>query len=125
MAKWSEIRRRVLLAQESIRTKRGTVRITDSTMLPAATTIAAAFLEVVPDRLRELHWQPNANEAQCYISGEARMTVVVADSTAGSFVYRPDDALFRRWLALTPYELVRACLKIGRSGRSSRRSRRR
>src|SRR4029077_11739761 len=61
-----------LLAQEPIRTKGGTVRISDSTTFPAATTIAAAFVEVEPGGMRELHWHANANEAQYYISGRAR-----------------------------------------------------
>src|SRR5262245_20216926 len=56
-----------LLAQEPIRTKSGTVRISDSTTFPAATTIAAAFVEVEPGGMRELHWHPNADEMQYYI----------------------------------------------------------
>src|SRR5262249_61197611 len=74
-----------LLAQEPIRTKGGTVRISDSTTFPVATTVAAAFVEVEPGGMRELHWHPNANEAQYYISGQARMTVFAADATAGTF----------------------------------------
>ena len=44
--------------------------------------------------MRELHWHPNANEAQYYISGQARMTVFAADSTAGTFDYQPGDVGF-------------------------------
>ena len=83
-----------LLAQKPIRTKGGTVRISDSTTFPAATTIAAAFVEVEPGGMRELHWHPNANEAQYYISGQARMTVFAADATAGTFDYQPGDVGF-------------------------------
>jgi oxalate decarboxylase len=83
-----------LLAQEPIRTKGGTVRISDSTTFPVATTIAAAFVEVEPGAMRELHWHPNANEAQYYISGQARMTVFAADATAGTFDYQPGDVGF-------------------------------
>ncbi len=83
-----------LLAQEPIRTKGGTVRISDSTTFPAATTIAAAFVEVEPGGMRELHWHPNANEVQYYISGQARMTVFAADATAGTFDYQPGDVGF-------------------------------
>ena len=137
-----------LLAEEPIRTKGGTVRISDSTMFPAATTIAAAFVEVEPGGMRELHWHPNANEAQYYISGQARMTVFAADATAGTFDYQPGDVGFvprnmghyientgttklqflevwntnkfmdvslRQWLAFTPFELVRAHLRIDKS----------
>jgi oxalate decarboxylase len=83
-----------LLAQEPVRTKGGTVRISDSTIFPAATTIAAAFVEVEPGAMRELHWHPNANEAQYYISGQARMTVFAAEATAGTFDYQPGDVGF-------------------------------
>ncbi len=83
-----------LLAQEPIRTAGGSVRMSDSTTFPAATTIAAAFVEVEPGGMRELHWHPNANEAQYYISGQARMTVFAADATAGTFDYQPGDVGF-------------------------------
>jgi oxalate decarboxylase len=83
-----------LLAQPPVRTSSGTIRISDSTTFPAATTIAAAFLEIEPGGLRELHWHPNANEMQYYISGQARMTVFAADGTAGTFDYRPGDVGF-------------------------------
>jgi oxalate decarboxylase len=83
-----------LLAQEPIRTAGGSVRISDSTTFPAATTIAAGFVEVEPGGMRELHWHPNANEAQYYISGQARMTVFAADATAGTFDYQPGDVGF-------------------------------
>jgi oxalate decarboxylase len=83
-----------LLAQPPIRTSSGTLRISDSTTFPAATTIAAGFLEIEPGGLRELHWHPNANEMQYYISGQARMTVFAGDATAGTFDYRPGDVGF-------------------------------
>jgi oxalate decarboxylase len=83
-----------LLAQKPIRTKGGTVRISDSTTFPAATTIAAAFVEVEPGGMREIHWHPNADEMQYYISGQARMTVFAAGATAGTFDYQPGDVGF-------------------------------
>lgn len=83
-----------LLAQKPIRTRGGAVRISDSTNFPAATTIAAAFVEVEPGGMRELHWHPNANEAQYYIAGQARMTVFAADATAGTFDYQAGDVGF-------------------------------
>jgi oxalate decarboxylase len=83
-----------LLAQKPIRTKGGTVRIVDSTTFPAATTIAAAFVEVEPGGLREVHWHPNADEMQYYISGQARMTVFAAEARAGTFDYQPGDVGF-------------------------------
>jgi oxalate decarboxylase len=80
-----------LLAQKPIRTKGGTVRIADSTSFPAATTIAAAFVEVEPGAMRELHWHPTSDELQYYLSGEARMTVFASGGDAGTFDYQPGD----------------------------------
>ena len=85
---------RLLAQKPTVRTKGGTVRISDSTTFPVATTIAAAFVEVEPGAMRELHWHPNANEAQYYISGQARMTVFAAAETAGTFNYQPGDVGF-------------------------------
>ncbi|HEY1376600.1 MAG TPA: cupin domain-containing protein, partial [Gemmataceae bacterium] len=137
-----------MLAQTPVRTGGGTVRISDSTTFPAAATIAAAFVEVEPGGIRELHWHPNANEMQYYVGGRARMTVFAADATAGTFDYGPGDVGFvprnmghyventgptklqflelwktdrfadvslRQLLAFTPFDLVRAHLKIDRS----------
>jgi oxalate decarboxylase len=56
-----------MMAQQPVKkTKSGTVRITDSSVFPVATTIAAALIEVDPGRMRELHWHPNTNEWQYY-----------------------------------------------------------
>jgi len=43
-----------MMAQTPIRTKSGTVRITDSKAFPVSTTIAAALVEVAPGAMREL-----------------------------------------------------------------------
>jgi oxalate decarboxylase len=83
-----------LLSREPIRTRGGTVRISDSTTFPAATTIAAAYVEIEPGGMRELHWHPNANEAQYYVSGQGRMTVFAAEGRAGTFDYQPGDVGF-------------------------------
>jgi oxalate decarboxylase len=80
-----------MMAQEPIRTKSGTVRITDSKVFPLSTTIAAALVEIEPGGLRELHWHPNANEWQYYIEGQARMGVFGASGQARTFDYRAGD----------------------------------
>src|ERR1700731_2989847 len=67
-----------MMAQTPIRTKSGTVRITDSKVFPVSTTIAAALVEVAPGAMRELHWHPNTDEWQYYIEGQARMGVFAA-----------------------------------------------
>jgi oxalate decarboxylase len=80
-----------MLAQEPIRTKSGTVRITDSSVFPVSTTIAAALVEVEPGGMRELHWHPNTDEWQYYIDGEARMGVFAASGQARTFDFRAGD----------------------------------
>jgi oxalate decarboxylase len=69
----------------------GQVRIVDSSNFPAASTIAAALVEVQPGGLRELHWHPNTDEWQYYISGQARMTVFASGGKARTFDYQGGD----------------------------------
>jgi oxalate decarboxylase len=83
-----------MMAQEPIKTKGGTVRITDSKVFPASKTIAAALVEVEPGAMRELHWHPNADEWQYYIEGQARMGVFAAQGQARTFDYRAGDVGF-------------------------------
>src|SRR6202158_4660664 len=80
-----------MLAQEPIKTKSGTVRITDSSVFPVSTRIAAALVEVEPGGMRELHWHPNADEWQYYIEGEARMGVFGASGQARTFDFQAGD----------------------------------
>jgi oxalate decarboxylase len=80
-----------MMAQEPIKTKSGTVRITDSSVFPASTTIAAALVEVAPGGMRELHWHPNVDEWQYYIQGEGRMGVFGASGQARTFDFRAGD----------------------------------
>ena len=81
-------------AQEPIRTKSGTVRITDSSVFPASKNIAAALVEIEPGGLRELHWHPNTDEWQYYVSGEGRMGVFAANGQARTFDFRGGDVGF-------------------------------
>ena len=80
-----------LEAQEPIEVAGGRVRIVDSHNFPAAATIAAALVEVEPGALRELHWHPNADEWQYYISGRARMSVFASGGKARTFDYQAGD----------------------------------
>jgi oxalate decarboxylase len=72
----------------------GNVRVADSRNFMVSTTIAAALITVRPGGLREMHWHPNADEWQYYLSGKGRMTVfntgpnaVTMDFTAGDIGY--------------------------------------
>jgi len=80
-----------MLAQQPIKTKSGTVRITDSSVFPVSTTIAAALVELEPGGLRELHWHPNADEWQYYIEGTARMGVFAGAGQARTFNFQAGD----------------------------------
>lgn len=80
-----------MLAQEPLRMKNGTVRITDSTNFLISQRIAAALVEIEPGGMRELHWHPNADEWQFYISGKARMTVFASQGKARTFDYQAGD----------------------------------
>jgi len=83
-----------MMAQQPIKTKSGTVRITDTSVFPVSKTIAAALVTVRPGGLREMHWHPNADEWQYWIKGKGQMTVfntgpnaVTMDFNAGDIGY--------------------------------------
>jgi oxalate decarboxylase len=80
-----------LLAQDPIVGPGGTARIADSSNFPAASTVAAAYVEVEPGGMRELHWHPNTDEWQYYIEGQARMTVFASSGKARTFDYQAGD----------------------------------
>jgi oxalate decarboxylase len=80
-----------MMAQQPIKTKSGTVRITDTSVFPASKTISAALVEVEPGGMRELHWHPNTNEWQYYIEGQARMGVFAASGQARTFDFLAGD----------------------------------
>jgi oxalate decarboxylase len=80
-----------MLEQQPIKTKSGTVRITDSSVFPASKNIAAALVEVEPGGMREMHWHPNTDEWQYYIEGQARMGVFAAAGQARTFDFMAGD----------------------------------
>jgi oxalate decarboxylase len=80
-----------LLDQEPVKSAGGQARIVDSSNFPAATTIAAALVDVDPGAMRELHWHPNTDEWQYFISGQGRMTVFASSGKARTFDYQAGD----------------------------------
>jgi len=54
--------------------------------------VAMAMVTVRPGGLRELHWHPNADEWQYYISGQGRMTVVATGNRARTMDFQAGDA---------------------------------
>jgi oxalate decarboxylase len=68
----------------------GEVKIIDKKVFPV-TDIAAAVVRLKPGGLRELHWHPNADEWQYYVSGKARMTVFDSGSKARTMDFQAGD----------------------------------
>jgi oxalate decarboxylase len=69
----------------------GEVRIVDSRNFPIASTIAAAHVIVRPGAMREMHWHPNADEWQYYMSGTGRMGVFAAGQNVQTKDFRAGD----------------------------------
>lgn len=72
------------------RSKGGEVKIVDRSVWPA-TNIAAALVTLKPGGLRELHWHPNEDEWQYYVSGKGRMTVFAAGGRARTMDFEEGD----------------------------------
>jgi oxalate decarboxylase len=82
---------RMLAQPPTKRTTGGEVRIVDSSNFTVSRTIAAALVTVHPGGLRELHWHPNADEWQYYISGKGRMTVFATAGKARTTDFQAGD----------------------------------
>jgi oxalate decarboxylase len=71
-------------------TRGGEVKIIDARNFPI-TPISSAIVRLKPGGLRELHWHPNADEWQYYISGQGRMTIFVAAGHARTMDVQEGD----------------------------------
>jgi len=71
-------------------TKGGEVRIVDSSNFKVTTT-SMAMVTVHPGGMRELHWHPDADEWQYYITGEGRMTVVATGNKGRTMDFQEGD----------------------------------
>ncbi len=79
------------MQQTPIQSPGGRVRIADTSNFVISKNIAAALVEVDPGHIREIHWHPNADEWQYYLSGKGRMTVFAAEGNARTFDYQAGD----------------------------------
>ncbi len=70
----------------------GEERRVSSIEFPISTTMTGVVLDLKPGGLRELHWHPNADEWQYYISGKAQMTVFGSNGRARTENFTPGDA---------------------------------
>jgi oxalate decarboxylase len=73
------------------RTKGGEVRIVDSSKFKVSTTMAMAMVTVHPGGIRELHWHPNADEWQYYISGKGRMSIMATGGHGRTMDFEAGD----------------------------------
>ena len=76
--------------QPTKKSKGGEVKIVDRSVWPA-TNIAAALVTLKPGGLRELHWHPNEDEWQYYVSGKGRMTIFAAGGRARTMDFEEGD----------------------------------
>nr|WP_082825700.1 oxalate decarboxylase family bicupin [Pseudovibrio axinellae] len=80
-----------LFEQTPVEVDGGRVRIVDTSNFPVSQNIAAAWVEVDPGCMREMHWHPNCDEWQYYLSGQARMTVFASAGRSRTFNYQAGD----------------------------------
>jgi oxalate decarboxylase len=85
-----------LLAQAPRESPGGTIRIVSSVEFPISGGMTGAYLTIAPGGLRTMHWHPNADEWQYYVTGQARLTVFgssgrvrTEDVSAGDATYIP------------------------------------
>ena len=69
----------------------GSVHIVSSKEFPVSKTITGVIEIMKPGAVREMHWNPNANEWQYYISGKGRMTVFSSHGHAETEEYDATD----------------------------------
>ncbi|KAF8837637.1 oxalate decarboxylase [Paxillus ammoniavirescens] len=69
----------------------GSVKVVDSTVFTASTTIAAAEVTVEPGAMRELHWHPTQDEWDFFLQGNARVTVFASTSNARTWDFQAGD----------------------------------
>jgi oxalate decarboxylase len=81
-----------MLAQEpNFSLPGGSVRIVSSLEFPVSATITGVLEVMKPNSVRELHWHPNADEWQYYISGKGRMTVFGSNGRASTSDFEKTD----------------------------------
>jgi len=72
----------------------GWERIVTAKEFPINTTLTSVLQYLEPGALREMHWHPNADEWQYYISGRARVTVFGAHGRAKTEEFGPGQIGF-------------------------------
>lgn len=80
-----------LMNNNIIKTKKGEIYIADSSTFHISKNISAALVLLEPGSIRELHWHPNNDEWQYYISGQGRMGVFASSGQARTFDFKSRD----------------------------------
>lgn len=68
----------------------GSTKIIDARQFEV-TPMAFLMMDIEPGAMREIHWHPDADEIQYYLSGRARMTVFNSVANARTFNYVAGD----------------------------------
>lgn len=74
-----------------VTTAGGSFNLVEQKQFPISTTMSGAILKMKPYAMRQLHWHPNADEWQYYISGRARMTVFGSQGRSITREFGPGD----------------------------------
>ena len=72
----------------------GEERIVSSKEFPIQTTLTGVIQDLKPGALREMHWHPNADEWQFYISGKSRVTIFGAHGRTATEEFAPGQIAF-------------------------------
>jgi oxalate decarboxylase len=80
-----------LLAQQAENFPGGTLRLVSEREFPISKTMTGSLMRIKPGGLRELHWHPNADEWQYYLSGRARMSVFGSHGRVRHEEFGPGD----------------------------------
>jgi oxalate decarboxylase len=72
----------------------GEERIVSSKEFPIQKTLTALIQDLKPGALREMHWHPNADEWQYYISGRSRVTIFGAHGRVATEEFQPGQIAF-------------------------------
>jgi oxalate decarboxylase len=80
-----------LAAQQPQYFNGGFERRVSAKQFPISTTLTGVTMTLFPGGLRELHWHPNADEWQYFISGHARITTFGSSGRARTEEFGPGD----------------------------------
>jgi oxalate decarboxylase len=72
----------------------GELRIVSEKEFPIQKTLTGAIMVLKPGALREMHWHPNADEWQLYLSGQARVSIFGAHGRTKTAAFAPGQVAF-------------------------------